>query len=99
MRRMPAALTSVASPLPVSHTRTRAPLYFFHLRDRDSHGRAIVQKDTGRECRGSGNAEGKHKDDGRQNTAEYIMTCLFLLPSFFLIKIGLIDERRAPQPH
>ena len=35
----------------VSRTRTRAPLYFFHPRDRDSRGRANVQEDKGRGCR------------------------------------------------
>ena len=38
----------------VSRTRTRAPLYFFHPRDRDSRGRANVQEDKGIECRKGG---------------------------------------------
>ena len=36
-----------SAPLPVSRTRTRAPLYFFHPRDRDGRGRANVLEDSG----------------------------------------------------
>ena len=44
-------MVSWPAPLPVSRARTRAALYFFRPRERDSSGRASVQEDNGIACK------------------------------------------------